>query len=249
VKGSDADGFTFQGSSGSIIGCSTRGLGVPGTSARFGIFVQPLTTYPLNIVVSNNRVEGKVTSSERGRGICVSATSGYENYDSIVITGNVIVDTYNGIEVSTPTANKIEGLVIANNVIRRGALSTACILVTKAQYGAVTGNVVSMASSSRSGIKLDTCADMTVTGNVCRVNGSTNCIGINLDSCADVEVLGNRVITAAGAGCVGIDLDASCSNCVVMGNNARSSTTPLALNGVTSHITTTADNGGAYNRT
>lgn len=248
VKGSDLDGIMFQGSSGIIQGCTTRFTGTPGSSARYGIFIQPLTSYPLNIVVSGNRVESKVTSSERGRGIALAATSGWENYDSIIINGNIVTDSYNGIEVTTPTATKISGLVISNNIIRRGALSAACITVTKAELATISGNVVTMLSSSRSGIKLDTVIDSTITGNTIKINGSTNDFGIQGVSIADCTITGNRCLAGSSSG-TGISLDAGSSNCTVMGNNMRTCPTPLNINGVTSHITTTADNGGAYNRT
>lgn len=248
VKGSVQDGIVFQGSSGSITNCSVRGVGAPATSARFGIFIQPLTTYALNVGVSNNRVEGKVTSTERGRGICLSITSGYEVYDAVVITGNRVTDTYNGIECTTPTATKISGLVISNNIVRRGALSAACITVTKAELASITGNVLTMASSSRSGIKLDTVIDSTISANVIKINGSTNCFGIQGVAVADCEIMGNRCIAGSSSG-TGISLDAASSNCTIMGNNCRTCPTPINVNGVTSHILSTADAAGAYNRT
>jgi hypothetical protein len=244
VKGSDSDGITFQGSSGSISDCSTRGVGTPGTSARFAILVQPLTTYALNIAVKGNRVESKITSTERGRGICVTGTAGWENYEAIVISDNTVVDAYNGIEVTTPTAIKFSGLVVADNIIRRGASSSSCITVTKAELATITGNVATMTSSSRSGIKLDTVIDSTVSANVLKINGSTNTFGVNCVACADLEIIGNRCIGGSTSG-TGIALDNATTNCKVAYNGLRQCPTPISPGTGTGHQFTGNSTGAA----
>lgn len=60
--------------------------------------------------------------------------------------------------------------------------------------------------------------------------------------------IGVAAMNASGAGTEGLELDAASANCVVLGSGLRGAAVPLQLNGVTSHITTTADAGGAYNK-
>jgi hypothetical protein len=64
----------------------------------------------------------------------------------------------------------------------------------------------------------------------------------------DSDCSGNIARNANGAGCEGLELDAASANCVILGSGLRGATVPLQLNGVTSHITTTTDASGAYNK-
>jgi hypothetical protein len=64
----------------------------------------------------------------------------------------------------------------------------------------------------------------------------------------DSVVVGNITHKGTNAACEGLELDATSANNVVMGNSLRGAGTPLQLNGVTSHLTTTADGGGVYNK-
>jgi hypothetical protein len=152
------------------------------------------------------------------------------------------------VDPTSGTSHRIVGARVNRNRVYGGTAGLAGVYVLAADASEVCDNSVIGHANGVIGTRVNDFTRGKWTGNVTSFASAGTVRAHYGVGVTDSNVSGNIARTATGVGGKGLELDATSANCTITTNGLRGATTPLTLNGVTSHISTTADASGAYNK-
>lgn len=223
VLGSESDGFTIECASATLTGCTVKGTQGP------AFHLNPQSVKPFRLSMSG--CSGNNIGFETvGSAIQIQVHTGFEQFDSISITGGAFANYRYGVRTINAETGRIANVSIAGVVFNRcGVDQDAVIAIVHATRVAVTGCTINDDSFSVDGVSLNDVTHFTVHGNAIQLTAAGSCRGVRcLTTCDDGTIGGNAIDT--GASGIGIGLADTTTNVTIGNDNHLSGCpTPLSL--------------------